>query len=406
MSLPPSSRVSLATARRIALGAQRLAAPRRSTAVGRPQIRRILSATGLLQIDSVNVAVRAHEMPLFSRLGPYPVDLLYRMAYQPRRRELFEYWAHEASYLPVGMHPLLRWRMARAEKGETWGGLARFARERPAFIAQVLAEVEARGPTRAGDLEAGPRVRKNAMWDWSDAKKALEWLFWTGRLSVAERVRFERRYDLVERVLPPEALAAPTPSEAEAHRALLQLSARSHGIGTAKDLADYYRLPIRLARQRLAELVQDGTLACVTVQGWREPAYLHPDAARPRQARGAALLSPFDPVVWERSRAERLFGFHYRIEIYVPASQRRWGYYVLPFLLGDRLAARVDLKADRTEGLLRVQAAYAEDDVDSEEVAPALAAELSTMAEWLGLSGVAVQLRGDLAPALHAAVRA
>jgi uncharacterized protein YcaQ len=243
------------------------------------------------------------------------------------------------------------------------------------------------------------------MWDWSDAKKALEWLFWTGRVSVADRgTNFERRYDLTERVLPTDVLAVPTPSEEDSHRELLALAARSHGVGTVRDLADYFRLPILPGRQRLAELAEEGRLHRVDVQGWNEPAYLHADAALPRWVRGAALLSPFDPVVWERSRAERLFGFHYRIEIYVPAAKRRWGYYVFPFLLGDRLVARVDLKADRQAGVLRALGVFAEPGVDLCEVADALAAELTSMAGWLGLTEVAVSERGDLAPALTTAL--
>ena len=401
----PSATISLRTARRIALAAQGLAAPRRPTTVDRRHLRGVIARLGLLQIDSVNVVARAHEMPPFTRLGPYATETLYRMAYG-RDRELFEYWAHEASYLPIDRHRLFRWRMARAEQGETWGGLARLARERPDFIAGVLSEVEARGPVRAGELTDGPRERKAAMWDWSDAKKALEWLFWTGRVSVAERVRFERRYDIVERVLPADVLAAPTPTEEAAHRELLLLAAASHGIGTARDLADYYRLPILPARKRLSELAEDGALHAVEVEGWRDPAYLHPAATRPRKVAGAALLSPFDPLVWQRDRLERLFGFHYRIEIYVPAPQRRWGYYVLPFLLDGHLVARVDLKADRRAGGLLVLAAYTEDQADPEAVAAALASQLRSMARWLDLDAVDVAHRGDLSSHLSAAVRA
>ena len=401
----PTAALSARSAQRIALGAQGLATSRHPARADRRVLRRVIERLGLLQIDSVNVVARAHEMPLFSRLGPYPTQTLYRMAYGTPR-ELFEYWAHEASYLPLDRHRLFRWRMARAERGETWGGLARLARDKPGLIASVLAEVEARGPVRAGDLESGPRVRTSSMWDWSDTKKALEWLFWTGRVTVAERVRFERRYDLVERVLPATILAAPTPTEEAAHRELLVLAARAHGVGTAADLADYYRLPVRLARQRIVELVEEGALTCVDVEGWREPGYLQPDAIRPRRVDGAALLSPFDPVVWERARTERLFDFHYRIEIYVPAPRRRWGYYVLPFLMDGRLVGRADLKADRADAALRVQAAYAEDGVDVDAVAARLAAQLASMAIWLGLERVDVQPHGNLWKPLTAAVSA
>ena len=399
----PSDRLTLRAARHMALAAQGLTAARKARRVDRRHVLGVVARTGLLQIDSVNVLARAHELPLFSRLGPYPTQLLYRLAYGPDR-QLFEYWGHEASYLPVALQPLMRWRMARAETGQTWGGLARLARDRPEFVAAVLREVEQRGPVRAGDLDDATRVRRGTMWDWSDAKKALEWLFWTGRVSVASRTTsFERRYDLTERVLPAHVLALPTPTEEDAVRELLVRAAASHGVGTARDLADYYRVPISLARPRLHELVEDGRLRLVAVQGWGQPAYVHPQAVRARRAAGAALLAPFDPLVWERSRAERLFGFTYRIEIYVPAPQRRFGYYVLPFLLGDQLVARVDLKADRQAGLLRVPGAHVEAGVDAGEVAAALYAELGLMAEWLGLSDIDVAGAGDLAPALRLA---
>ena len=391
--------LSLSQARRIALAAQGFGDRRPAGRVDRRHLRRVLQRVGLLQLDSVNVAVRAHYMPLFSRLGPYPMRAIDDLAY--RHGELFEYWGHEASLLPPAVHPLVRWRMARAERGETWGGIARIARERADFVAAVLAEVTARGPLRAGDIEDGPRVRRGTMWDWSDAKKALEWLFWTGRIAVAERVNFERRYDIPERVLPAAILSAPTPTEEHAHRELLVLAGRHHGVGTARDLADYYRLPIVSARARLRELVEDGRLTEVSVQGWREPGYLHPSATLPRWIRAAALLSPFDPVVWERGRAQRLFDFHYRIEIYVPAEKRVWGYYVFPFLLGERLVARVDLKADRAAGVLRVRGAWAEASADPPETAEALAAQLRSMAQWQNLERVAVDDNGDLAPALQ-----
>ena len=395
--------LSASQARRIALAAQGFTDPAPAGRVDRRHLRRVLQRVGLLQLDSVNVAVRAHYMPLFSRLGPYPMAAIDELAY--RHRELFEYWGHEASLLPASTHPLLRWRMARAEQGETWGGMQLVAQRRPDFVARVLAEVADRGPVRTADIEDGPRVRTGEMWDWSDAKKALEYLFWTGKIAVAERVNFERRYDIPERVLPAEVLAAPTPSEEESHRELLLLSARSHGVGTARDLADYYRLPLKSARKRLGELVEDGRLTEVAVEGWTESAYLHPDIPLPRWVRAAALLAPFDPVVWERARAERLFGFYYRIEIYVPAPKRVWGYYVFPFLLGDRLVGRVDLKADRATGVLRVRGAWAEDHATPAEVAEALAIQLRSMADWQSLERVVVDDNGDLAPALRAALR-
>ncbi|MGH3666072.1 MAG: winged helix-turn-helix domain-containing protein [Egibacteraceae bacterium] len=395
--------LSASQARRIALAAQGFADPRPAGRVDRRHLRRVLDRVGLLQIDSVNIVTRAHYLPLFSRLGPYPTALLDRSAYarQPGRNghELFEYWGHEASLLPLDLHPLLRWRMARAAT-EAWGSVAAIARNRPGYVDEILQAVVERGPVRAGDLQP-PAASRGPWWDRSDAKYALEWLFWTGQLSVAHRVNFQRHYDLAERVLPADVLAAPTPTEEDAHRALLLRAARHLGIGTARDLADYFRIRIGPARARLAELAENGDLVEVAVQGWHQPAYLHPGARLPRRVDARALLVPFDPLIWERPRVERLFGFRYTIEIYTPAPKRRWGYYVLPFLLGDRLVARVDLKADRPTGVLRVLGAWAEDHAPSSAgVAPALAAELASLAGWVGLGDVAIADRGDLAPTL------
>jgi len=395
---PLVEELSAAQARRIALLAQGFADPRPAGRPDRRHLRRVLARTGLFQIDSVNVLVRSHYLPLYSRLGPYPRELLDRAAYVDH--ELFEYWGHEASLLPVGLHPLLRWRMQRAQ---TWKRMARVAGERPDLLADVLALVRDAGPVRVSDLGDGGS-RTGSWWGWSDGKNALEWLFWTGQLTTAGRRGFERLYDLPERVLPPAVLAAPTPPEDEAHRALLRLAARASGVATAADLADYFRLRMPVARPRIAELVDGGDLLPVTVRGWRHPAYLDPAARLPRAVRARALLSPFDSLVWERDRTERLFGFRYRIEIYVPAAKRVHGYYVLPFLLGDRLVARVDLKSDRAAGRLLVQSAYCEPTADPAAVAPELAAELTTMAGWLGLEGVHVTGRGDLASGLARAL--
>ena len=413
-SPPPEPRrsdtPSPAEARRIALAAQGLAAPRPDGAADGRALRRAIGRLGLLQLDSVSVLVRAHYLPLFARIGAYDRGLLDRLAAHdgrpppPSKRRLFEYWAHEASLLPVELHPLLRWRMARAERGEgVWRELARTARERPDLVARVLAEVTARGPLGVSDM-AEPGGRTGPWWGWHDAKVALEWLFRTGRLTAAGRRRggFERLYDLPERVLPRPVLAAPAPDEAEAHRRLLRHAAVALGVATAADLADYFRLPAPGIRTRLGELVESGELRPVSVAGWRQPAYLAPGARVPRAARGAALLAPFDPLVWERARTERLFGFVYRLEIYTPAARRRHGYYVLPFLMGDRLVARVDLKADRAGRRLLVRAAHGEPATEPGTVAEALAAELALMAGWLGLERVEAEARGDLAPALLA----
>lgn len=368
-------------------------------------MRRAVARLGAVQIDSVNVLVRAHYLPLFSRLGPYDRGLLNRAAYAGRRRTLFEYWGHEASLLPVPLYPLFRWRMERAERGEEmYGGLARWARRRRAFIDAVLAEVAERGPLSASELSDGGPSR-GPWWGWSDGKAALEFLFWAGRVTTATRRGFERVYDLTERVLPPAALAAPAPRADEAQRALLRLAARALGVATEKDLRDYFRLEVADARGRVRELVEAGDLVPVRVEGWTQPAYLDPAARAPRAVEARALLAPFDPLIWERQRTERLFGFRYRLEIYTPAHLRAHGYYVLPFLLGDRLVARVDLKADRERSALRVLSSRAEPGVDPPAVAPALVEELRAMASWLGLERVAVAPRGNLARELRSGLR-
>ena len=355
----PVERLSAGQARRVALAAQGFADPRAPGEPGGHALRRVLSRVGLFQIDSVNVLQRAHYLPLFSRLGPYDTALLDRAAfYAPRR--LFEYWGHEASLLPVALQPLLRWRMARAEE-EAWGGMRRIQRDRPELVAQVLEEVRARGPVAASDvLEHERPKRTGPWWDWSDAKRAFEWLFWSGQITSARRRGFERLYDLPERVLPREVVQTPTPSPADAQRELVRIASRAMGVAAEKDLRDYFRLPVAEARERVAELVEAGELWPVEVEGWTVSGYVHPEARLPRSLHARALVGPFDSLVWERPRVERVFGFRYRIEIYVPKPKRVHGYYVLPFLLGDRLVARVDLKADRAEGVLRVQASHAE----------------------------------------------
>jgi uncharacterized protein YcaQ len=363
----------------------------------------MLDHTQLLQIDSVNVLQRAHYLPGWSRLGAYPTATLDAMAY--RRRELFEYWGHEASLMPMELHPLMRWRMRRAEdKYETWGRMAKLAQERPGYVDHVFDLVRERGPVTAGELAAEEKRGKDHWgWNWTDAKVAIEFLFWAGRVATLERRNFERVYDVPERVIPANVLALPTPTEEDAHRELLVRAARACGVGTVSDLADYFRIRNPLARPRIAELVEDGRLIEVEVHGWRHPGYALPDLVVPRKSAHRALLVPFDPLIWERDRTERLFGFRYRIEIYVPAPKRVHGYYVLPFLLGDGFVARVDLKADRQAQVLRVQAAYGELGAPP-ETADELAAELRELAGWLGLSGVAVSRRGDLGDALARAL--
>ncbi len=400
--------LTAAAARRIALAAQGFGRPRPSRLPGTRQIRELVTRLGVLQLDSVNVFNRAHYMPVFSRLGPYDRSLLDRIsAYDADRpvRRLVEYWAHEASLIPVENHPLFRWRMADVD-AEAWGSIRRVIRERPELVADTLALVGRQGPIRARATGIPrPEPRPGHMWNWHEGKVALEYLFYTGRVVAAGRANFERLYDLPERVLPAEVLAAPTPDPADAQRELMRIAAAALGVATEPDLGDYFRLPRADSKARVAELAAAGELIEVAVAGWRAPAYLWPAARRPRRVEARALLSPFDPLVWFRPRAERLFGFRYRIEIYVPAAKRVHGYYVLPFLLGDTLVGRVDLKSDRQAGSLLVQAAFAEPGVDAGHVAAELAAELRLTAAWLGLDDVVVRRRGDLAPALQSAIR-
>ena len=392
-----TGQLSLAQARRIALAAQGFTDPRPTGRVDRRHLRRVLDRMGLIQIDSVNVLARSQELPLFARLGPHPRSLI---GDATAAGELFEYWVHEACHVPVEHHHLYRWRM---QNDHRWGDVRRLAERRPGFVDEVYRRVEAVGPIAASDLEqrVGP---KGSWWDWDDGKVALEHLFWSGRIAAVRRpTDFARLYDIAERVIPADVLARPTPSEHEARKELLVMAARHHGVGTADDLADYHRQKPHVCRPLLLELVEEGRLLHAQVEGWGKPTYLHPDAAVPKRVAARALLSPFDPLVWHRDRVERLFGFRYRIEIYVPQPKRRYGYYVLPFLLGDRLVARTDLKADRQRRVLMVQGAFAEPGAPVDEVADALAAELHLMAGWLGLERVEVGSRGDLVSPLTTA---
>jgi uncharacterized protein len=392
-------------ARRIALAAQGFTDRPHAT----PSMRtfdRTLARTGVLQVDSVNVLQRAHFMPLYSRMGPYDVDLL-RRASERRPRRVVEYWAHVQALMPVELWPHMRHRMEnyRAERGK-WGFTADAALE-----PRVLAAVRDRGPVTARDLEeefsSGPRTKEHWGWNWSDSRKVLDYLFLVGDVAIAGRTsQFEVRYDVPERVLPAAVLDAPTPAPQDGVTELVRRAARSHGVASAACLADYYRLRLQPAEGKpsakvaIDRLVEEGELVPVRVQGWNRQAYLHRDARLPRRVGARALLSPFDPVVWERARAEALFDFFYRIEIYVPAGKRLHGYYVLPFLLGDRLVARVDLKADRAARVLLVPGAFAEAGAPA-ETAEELASELRRLAGWLGLDDVVVGHRGDLSEPLR-----
>ena len=393
MARPDS--LSAAQARRLHLHAQGFGEKRPTGRVDKRHVRKVFERLGLIQIDSVNVLVRSHYLPLFSRLGAYDRSLLDRFAYQDH--EAFEYWGHEASLVHSELHPLLRWRMAGEHQ---WGGVRRIIEDRADLVEELCALVLAEGPASAGDLDATER-KKGPWWGWGDTKVALEHLFYVGRVGAVRRGSFERAYCDPKTVVPPEVLARPTPTDREALVGLLEHAARGHGVGTAKDLGDYFRLPIKVVRPLLEEMANDGIVDRVEVDGWKHPAYVHPDAHLPRWVKACALVSPFDSVMWERDRVERVFGFTYRIEIYVPKPKRTYGYYVLPFLLGDRFVARVDLKADRAASALLVQSAFAEDGVDHLEVAERLAEELRLMADWLGLDDVLVKDRGDLAPTLR-----
>ncbi len=403
MSPSPSlTEVSLASARRIALAAQGFASPRPSGRVDRRHLRKVLHHIGLIQIDSVNVLARSQELTLFSRLGNHPRSLIPDATADG---ELFEYWCHEASHLPTSMHRLVRWRMEDARNGTMWPGLQRFAKSKSQFVQEVRDRVFNDGPLVASDVKTrtGP---KGSWWDWDDGKAALEYLFWTGEITAQRRPNdFARMYFAPQHVLPKEVLKAKTPTEFEARSELLLLAAKSLGIATASDLLDYHRQKPGPAKPVLAELVEQGNLEQVRVEGWRDVAYILPSVSTPRSMNTRALVSPFDSLVWCRPRIERLWDFNYRIEIYTPEHKRVYGYYVLPFVLGDRIVARVDLKADRQGGALLVHGAYSEPEIDFKHVVSELADELKLMALWLGLDAVKVGDQGDLSSALSRVCR-
>jgi len=408
-SPPPVRRLDAGAARRIALAAQGFCDPAPVGRIDVRHFRRVLGRLGLLQLDSVQAVCRSHYLPVYSRLGVYDRDRLDDWLW--RSGEMFETWSHEASVVPVNLEPVLRWSRARAGAGETWPGLAALGQERPDYVATVLEEVRRHGPVTAAAL-SDPRPRNGTWWDGrSDGKRALDWLFRIGEVGSRRIGNFERSYEAFESVVSPEVLARPTPNEDEALRDLLEVAGRCLGVATAADLADYFRIRTPLARPRVTELVEEGRLLPIEVEGWREPAYLHPSSVRPRLVRARSLLSPFDPLVWCRPRAERLFGFRYRIEIYVPEAKRVYGYYVLPFLLGDRLVGRVDVKANRVAdggvGRLLVRGAFVEEGpdhggLDREWVATELSAELDRLSDFLGLATVEVGPRGNLAAAVRA----
>ncbi|MDQ3052367.1 MAG: winged helix DNA-binding domain-containing protein [Actinomycetota bacterium] len=395
-------RVTAGGARRIALAAQGFADRRPTGRVDIRSVRRVMDRVSVLQIDSVNVLSRSHYLPVFSRIGPYDRHVLDTMFAE--RRELFEFWAHEASYVDTRLFPAMRWRMQDAHN-QAWGSMVALQKERPGFIDAVLQQVRDQGPLTAAVLRPdGPR-HPGTMWNWHEGKVALEWLFFTGAISAVRRTQaFERVYDLTERVIPPTVRRAAAMTKNEAIRLLIRTAARAHGIATERDLRDYFRLRPLPSKLAVSELVEAAELIEVAVDGWTEPAYLDPGTATPRRMSARALLSPFDSLIWTRPRTERIFGFNYRLEIYTPAAARRYGYYVLPFLLGDRLVARVDLKADRKAGVLRVLSAHGEPRIEVGLVSQQLVAELLTMAGWMGLAGLEIAERGDLAAELRRAL--
>src|SRR5882757_1777059 len=425
--------ISVDTARRIALAAQGFADPRPSGRIDVRHLRRVVDRVGVLQLDSVNVVCRSHYLPVFARLGAYPRETLDRMAWESRGRALFEFWGHSASLLPLSAFPLLRWRMQAATAfkwdtlslarwRESWdpaiqapwavlSGMARLHRERPGLVDEVLALVAERGPVAARDANPdgvrhgnGQDIGTGQMWNWQDAKIALEWLFCMGRVTTAARKGFERLYDLTERVIPADVRSVPAPSAEDAQRELVRIAARACGVATEKQLRGYFGLNADHSKARIRELVDADELTPVRVAGVPQQMYLWPGSQEPGQVRARALLSPFDSLIWNRDRMLQLFGFHYRISIYTPEAQRHDGYYVMPFLLGDRLVARVDVKADRKDSVLRVPVANIEPDASEQEVVGELVAELRLMADWLELDRVATDGRGNLGRALSQAL--
>lgn len=392
-------KISAASARRLALAAQGFGIPRPST-VGTRQLNLFMERLGVLQIDSVNVFERSHYLPAFARLGAYDKTLLDRLTLKPKAPYL-EYWAHVATFVPRDDWPLWKWRMARMR--DRYGKPGSWVAEHPQMIAFVLDELRTHGPMAASEIEHDENVRRGPWWGLSDIKEALEYLFLFGDVVTAGRKGFERLYALPEHVLPSELRDAEVPID-DAQRELVRRALRSHGIGTAKDIADYYRLYVATATRLLDELVAAGEAERVRVDGWKGSAYLPARVRIPRRIETAALLSPFDPVVWERDRALRMFEFHYRIEIYTPAAKRVYGYYTMPALVDEAIVGRIDLKNDRQNGVLRVQSAWREPHAPA-DAAERLVPVLRDIAAWQGLDDILIVDRGDLAPSLATALR-
>lgn len=380
--------LSIADARALALAAQGFDMPRPANKATQRHVNSLISRLGVIQIDSVNVLVRSQELPLFSRLGNHDRNAIPKAT---ESQKLFEYWGHEAAHLPVEIHPLFRWKMeaARLGKARHWG-LTSFYDDNKAFVKRMLKHVETNGPTTARELSTRTEKRgadKKTWWDWDESKTALEYLFLTGQLMSRGRgTDFARIYDTPERVLPKKVLDAPTPTEHDARKQLLVRSAIAQGVATATDLADYYRQKPAAVKPLITELLEDGELRAVAVDGWTEKAFVHRSAKLPKQLHATALLSPFDSLVWCRPRNERLFDFHYRIEIYTPKEKRKFGYYVLPFMMNGQMVGRVDLKADRANSKLLVHSVHTEKGIKRATISDALNNELRAMASWLQLN--------------------
>ncbi|WP_268797292.1 winged helix-turn-helix domain-containing protein [Pseudomonas huanghezhanensis] len=406
MAVQPTSHqaLSLKQARRVALAAQGFNGRQPPAQIKASHVRQLIERLGVLQIDSVNALVRSHYLPLFSRLGTYSQSLLDEAAWsQGRHRTLFEYWGHEASLLPVSFYPLMRWRMQRALQGEgIYQQMAKFGREQQATIGRVLQTVRDQGALGAGSISTR-QERAGPWWDWSAEKHALEWLFAAGEVTVAGRRGFERLYDLPERVLPSAVLNHAEMSEGEAQRGLLLHAVKALGVGTEKDIRDYFRQDSAPAKAGLAELVEAGLIEAVRVEGWKQPAYALTGLKVPRKIEASALLSPFDSLVWERARTERLFDFRYRLEIYTPQIKRVYGYYVLPFLYNEHIAARIDLRAARAGGRLAVHAVHEESSGLDEQGMQALARNLRQLADWLGLPQIQISCQRASAARLRLA---
>ena len=400
--------LSLSQARRLALSSLGFA-EKRPTKTGAAHVRKTIARTNAIQIDSVNVLARAHYVPTFSRYGPYDTKHLDDLAHG--KREFFEFWGHAACFLPMELYPYMRWRMDNQRDG--WSTLDARSKK---FIKAVLDEVTEHGPKSAGELSMAGKS-KGSWWGWSDGKRAIEYLFRQGQVAIAGRRNFERLYDIPERVIPADVLKKPVVPAHDAKKELLVRIVRAMGVATARDAAQYFHIDAWWDRSSVQgrrpqkkatyfeELVEEGRLERVNVESWKQPGYVVPGAKIPRAVNARAIVSPFDPLMWERRWTEAVFGFKYQIEIYVPQPKRIYGYYVLPFVLGDRFAARVDLKADRKAKTLLIPGAFVEPGAEPKATAAALADELRDVASWLGLEKIAVATHGDLSSALRSAVR-